>query len=353
MYNERRMNQPEGPIPSTSVIPERTQQVELRLPAAGRVPGRLESQRRERVRRRAHARRNRSDETSREITRRRLLTLGAAGAVTALAAIILNSPKRPRDDTSAAEKPHEGNATAENSPIQPVEVITLPSNPLEPIFKTASTPELKKKASDAINKYVNPPIYSPEWWISRDEADERTIKLKPKVQRVLQDNPNIFGDKKNDDLFVNQVLAIIEVESSGIFHPQEEVGGVGYTQVEKPVVEDFKKEFGIDADPNIEDQNILLGAYYLKKNFDRSSGDFIKATAMYHNGPGVIIRGESKHPKGDRATYEELLEDPISNNEMRYAATYIAKDPQRLENVYRYPAALIRMFYKNEFKEIR
>lgn len=226
--------------------------------------------------------------------------------------------------------------------------------------------QIKERILEKIDKEVNPSgLFGRK--IDRSEDDSRTKAWEKDVVAVIN-NPKynqIFSGIKDKELFVKQALAVIWVESKG--RPDAKNGpGIGLFQIEKAVIDDFEKDHKYRPDPNVVEDNILLGTYYLNKLLGPqfADGDFIKAAAMYNLGPGTILEGERifvKQPenmkkgydgKQNFPSYEALTSDERVKNllGLRFPHT---RDFKKYDFIYRYPAALIRMFNKSEFEEYK
>ncbi len=302
------------------------------------------------------------------LTRREVLSLGArgvaiAGLVGAGVAKPGITPFRPRKVVAVENpkgQPYAGRPGERIAPMDVPESFTIiHTQPLE--FITTMPAQLQKTVIRKIEDAPKPKTMAEAAKQALDMANvfdnsyEKTKRLKKNVTEVVQKYKAVFGDLQNEELFVTQVLALIWVESKGKFE-KKKGPSVGYTQIEentyKELVSDLE-EIGINVNPETEQGNLLVGALYFKRMLDKSNGDFIKATARYNLGPGLMEMAENIHPKGKAASFEELITDPTVKQALEDKYEYIAENPGRVEYVYRYPAALIKLFYQKEFETLK
>lgn len=301
-------------------------------------------------------------------SRREVLKLG--GQIAALAGLAVVGAIKPEltplktRTVEAEEKPkgeaYEGRPGERIAPLDvPESFPIVQTQPLE--FITNLEPEIQNTVVRKIDDALKPKTVAEAAKQAIDMANvfdnsyERTKRLKDKVTKVVQNNKAVFGTLQDPELFINQVLAVVWVESKGKFE-KKKGPSVGYTQIEENTYQELVsdlKEMDIKVDPESQEGNLLVGAIYFKRMLDKANGDFIKATARYNLGPGLMEGAESIHPKGKAASFEELITDPTVKQALANKYEYIRENPGRVEYIYRYPAALIKMFYQKEFEILK
>lgn len=116
----------------------------------------------------------------------------------------------------------------------------------------------------------------------------------PKVQAAIPDyaeyEPFIVSAAKRFNLPPEVLRGVISIESSGDARAVSPKGAQGLMQVMPGTYDDLAKRYGLGANANDPENNIMAGAAYLAEMRDRYGGDMAKALAAYNAGPGGFER---------------------------------------------------------------